>query len=56
MFYLDVVKLDLNVVYVFKCFRRLKHLFQIFHLDVAEIDLDVTYVAMTKYACCKRMF
>jgi hypothetical protein len=30
--------------------------FKCFHLDVAKVDLDVVYIAMTKCACCKRMF
>jgi hypothetical protein len=49
-------KLDLDVAYVFKCFRHFKPLFQVFLLDVAKVDLDVAYVTMTKYVCCKPMF
>jgi hypothetical protein len=56
VFHLDFAKVDLDVAYVFKCFRCFKLSFQVFHLDVARVDLDVGYVAMTKYACCKDMF
>jgi hypothetical protein len=37
----------------FTCFRLM---LQVFHLNVAKVDLDVAYVAMTIYACFKRMF
>jgi hypothetical protein len=53
VFNLDVAKVDLDVAYVFKCFRRFILLFQVFHLDVAKVGWKV---AMTKYACCKPMF
>jgi hypothetical protein len=50
-----MAKVDLDVAYIFKCFRHLKLLFQVFHLNFAKVDLDVVYVAMIKYACCKPM-
>jgi hypothetical protein len=56
VFHQDVSKEDLDVAYVFKCFRRFRLSFQEFNLDVAKVDLDVVYVAMTKYTCCKLMF
>jgi hypothetical protein len=48
-------KVDLDVAYVFKCFKHFRHLFQAFHLVVVKVDLDVAYLAMTKYACWKSM-
>jgi hypothetical protein len=53
VFHLHVAKVDLDVAYVFKCFRHFRPLFQVFYLDVAKVNLHVAYVAMTKYACCK---
>jgi hypothetical protein len=46
VFYLDVIKVDLNVAYIsmaihacFKCFICFRHMLQIFCLDVSKIDL-----------------
>ena len=33
-------------VYVFKCFRCLRRMFQLFLLNVAKVDLDVAYTCM----------
>jgi hypothetical protein len=56
VFYLDVAKLDLDITYVFKCFRRLKTFVSSVSSGCCKKDWDVAYVAMTKYTCCKPTF
>jgi hypothetical protein len=50
VFYLDVVKVDLDVAYVattihacFKCFICFRHMLQIFYLDVSKVDWGVAH-------------
>jgi hypothetical protein len=43
-------------VYVFKRFRCLRLMLQVFYLNVAKVDLNVAYVAMAIHACFKHMF
>jgi hypothetical protein len=39
VFHLDVVKVDLDVAYIFQCFWRFRLMFQVFYLNVAKVDL-----------------